>query len=199
MRSASSRLIPFTCMSSSIPARLTPAKPPNWRNSAALRLAPTPATSSRVEASRAFSRRPRWPVMAKRCASSRTDWIRCEAGDSRPRPQAAAGIAENQAFVPGLARLPLGNTNHLHAFDAQGRQHIERLAYLAEPTIDQQDVGQPALAGLDAPVAPLQRLMHGRVVVAARDSLILKRRYCDFSGPSGPNTTQEATVASPIV
>ncbi len=28
---------------------------------------------------------------------------------------------------------------------------------------------------------------------------MLKRRYCDFSGPSGPNTTHDATVASPIV
>ena len=81
-------------------------------------------------------------------------------------------------------------------FDAAPRA----LAHLLRAAVNEQHVRLRHLAGLDARDAPLQRLaQRARNRRPAVTPLILKRRYSFFSGPSGPNTTQEATVPSPAV
>ena len=72
--------------------------------------------------------------------------------------------------MAGLACLALGHTNDLHALNTQGAEHIERLAHLAQTAVDEENIRQHAFAGLNALVATLQRLMHGRVIVAAGDT-----------------------------
>ena len=55
---------------------------PKWFRSARFRTGPTPRSSSSSEWVMAWSRRPRWWVIAKRCASSRTRWSSRSASES---------------------------------------------------------------------------------------------------------------------
>src|SRR4051794_1341907 len=73
---------PGTFSSASREALSTASGEPKCLSSARLRAGPMPGSSSMIDSVIALSRRMRWWVIAKRCASSRTRWTSCSAGVS---------------------------------------------------------------------------------------------------------------------
>ncbi len=102
--------------------------------------------SSSTLRSRAFSRRLRWPLIAKRCASSRTAATRCEAGEAGPGCRCASGVGEDQGFIASATTGPLATPTTWNAGDVELLQHIQRLRHLPAATVDQQDIRTGALA-----------------------------------------------------
>ena len=96
---------------------------PKWRSRARFRAGPTPRTPSSTEAVIAWSRRLRWKVIAKRCASSRT---RCSSRSASEPP-----LEPDRALAPRDEDLldPLREADH---GDAALGQRLERLRIPAE-------------------------------------------------------------------
>ena len=107
-------------------------QPPKFLSRRWRRWSPIPGICSSTDSRRALPRRSRWPVMAKRCASSRICWIRCSAAESagsivgRREPD-----KKSCSFRATLA--PLGHTHERHAFDLQFFQYAAHRAHLTLP------------------------------------------------------------------
>ena len=112
------------------------------------------------------ARRLRWPVMAKRCASSRIALDQAQRrGLRRQHPRQLLPLDE-QPLLAGSPVRPLGDADQRQILEAQFGQRVVNGGDLARAAVDQQQIGPDLLAIADAGVAPLQGLVQGRVVIA---------------------------------
>ncbi len=107
MVSAKALLMPSTFSKSSRLAAITPRRPPNRVSNAWRRLLPIPGISLSEEVTRALSRFLRWPVMAKRCDSSRTVCNKCKAGLLGGRRKTSPVKGSMSSYIPALRSWPL--------------------------------------------------------------------------------------------
>ena len=164
------------------PRRRRAARPAGRRNAAAVRAAlagPRPGMASstdRLAAPRALRR---CPVIAKRCASSRTRWIRRSAIESGGSIRSApCGRRKKRRSWPGPAVGALGDADDGQARISSSSSTVRRPARAgpAPPSISSTS-GTRHLALADARKRRSTRLAQRAVVVARATPSMLKRRY----------------------
>ncbi len=114
--------IPSTSSMSAVAARSTPCSPPKCFNNARRRAGPRPGMVSRIDSLKRRARRLRWPVIAKRCASSRTRWMSRNAGDSAGRVRGCCSPYTNSRSWPGTPVRTLGYSDQSDSSDTQFAQ-----------------------------------------------------------------------------
>ena len=127
---------PGTPSSSSRDAERNASGEPKWFSIARLRAGPTPGRSSSTELVIARSRRVRWWVIAKRCASSRTRWSSCSSGVSWARRSGCATAGQEDLLDA------LGQRDDGDAAVEEPAQRLEARAELARAAVDDDHVGQ---------------------------------------------------------
>ena len=169
-----------------MPARVSACKPPNCLSSSRRFFGPSPGMSSSGERVRAFCRRARWPVIANRCASSRSCWIKCNAGELGGKRSGSVRSGKYRLSRPGLRSWPFATPTSARARDLQLLHHADGARELAGAAVDEQHVGHRHLALLHARVAPRQHLRHRAVVVAGRDVVDVEAPIVRLQRPFGP-------------
>ena len=171
--------------------RYSPATIPATRRNALSRsrrrFGPTPGTSSSVDVRRAFARRARWPVMAKRCASSRICWISAApanrpAGRTRGRHRSGRGFP-----APACGSRPWPRRA---GSDRRPPVPEHLLGHGHCPAIHQENVGHLPLAVLQATEAAVSACI-AAVVVAGRDAFDVVAAIVRFQRPFRANTTRK--------
>ena len=171
-RGRSSAGTPGTASSCSREAASTASGEPKCLSSARLRVGPMPGRPSRIDSVIARSRRVRWWVIAKRCASSRTrcsswssgvSWRQHAAARGGPggRPPRSAWPARRpprRARGSPAARAARAELARPAVDDDQVRQRRERLVALGV-------VRREVLLALPLRQAPAEHLLHRREVV----------------------------------
>ena len=96
--------------------------------------------------------------------------------------QFLTAAAKKQGLLPCLAADTLGDADQLHALDIQFRKHDLGLGELTLAAVDQQNIGQPRFALLQADIAAFQRLFHGGVIISGRNVLDIETPVIAFQG-----------------
>src|SRR6187455_538417 len=65
-----------------------------------------------------------------------------------------------EGLAPGIALRPLGNADQRHAADAEFGERFTRSRELAEPAVDQHQIGPGGIGGFDSILVPLPGLGH---------------------------------------
>ena len=123
---------------SSREAPSTASGEPKCLSSARLRAGPMPGRSSMIDSVIALSRRIRWWVMAKRCASSRTRWSELQLGRV-VRHHDRRRVAGQEDLLD-----PLGQRDDGHAAVAEALQRVQAGAELALAAVDDTRFGSAA-------------------------------------------------------
>ena len=140
---------------------------------------------SRIDSLWRRARRRRWPVIANRCASSRTRWISCSAGDSGGQQLAARHRRGHAASPgPGGGPAPLATpTSGSARSRARRAPAARRAAAPAPPSISSMSGSGNSPAPMRAPCRA-SAWSQRRVVVARRDALDVVAAVClRLSGP----------------
>src|SRR3989344_3108642 len=94
-----------------------------------------------------------------------------------------ARTGQEKLFLARLALAPLGHAHERHTFDLQFFQYAPYHTDLALAAVDQQQVRQFTFALLQAPVAALDCLAQGGVIVAGLDAFDVETPVIRFYRP----------------